>query len=162
MKWLLQDRPIPHERIPLYNRFYLHASKASLVDPVLVWGTEIEAEPLQAVERHIVQNCAQPLDEERLVEPEAEHHALALPDVERERLELTLRPAPVCERGNVSGQPGRVAPAATFDCRNRADPDAEVVATEPVGQVVARTEVATVCAVGRPAEVRGLVPAVPG
>ena len=47
MKWLLQDRPIPHERIPLYNRFYLHASKASLVDPVLVWGTEIEAEPLQ-------------------------------------------------------------------------------------------------------------------
>lgn len=48
MKWLLQDRPIPHERIPLYNRFYLHASKASHVDPVLVWGTEIEAEPLQA------------------------------------------------------------------------------------------------------------------
>ncbi len=48
MKWLLQDRAVPHERIPLYNRFYLHAPKASLVDPTMVWGTEIDAEPLQA------------------------------------------------------------------------------------------------------------------
>lgn len=48
MKWLLHDRPVPHERIPLYNRFYLHAPKASGVDPTIVWGTEIDAEPLQA------------------------------------------------------------------------------------------------------------------
>ena len=48
MKRLLQDRPVSDERIPLYNRFYLHAPKASHVDPAMVWGTEIDAEPLQA------------------------------------------------------------------------------------------------------------------
>jgi hypothetical protein len=48
MKRLLQDRPVAHERIPLYNRFYLHASKASQVDPTMAWGTEIDAERLQA------------------------------------------------------------------------------------------------------------------
>jgi hypothetical protein len=48
MKWPLADRPIPDRELPLYNRFYLHASAASRSDPALVWGTEIEAEALQS------------------------------------------------------------------------------------------------------------------
>jgi len=47
MKWPLQDRPVPDDRIPLYNRFYLHAPRASHVDPTMVWGTEIDADALQ-------------------------------------------------------------------------------------------------------------------
>jgi hypothetical protein len=47
MKWPLHDRPIPDRKLPLYNRFYLHASTASRADPALVWGTEIEADALQ-------------------------------------------------------------------------------------------------------------------
>ena len=48
MKWPLADRPIPDRELPLYNRFYLHASAASRSDPALVWGTEIEAGALQS------------------------------------------------------------------------------------------------------------------
>jgi chloramphenicol O-acetyltransferase len=48
MKWPLVDRPIPERDLPLYNRFYLHASKASPVDPTLVWGTEVDADALQS------------------------------------------------------------------------------------------------------------------
>jgi chloramphenicol O-acetyltransferase len=48
MKWPLVERPIPNDQVPLYNRFYLHASAASQVDPILVWGTEIDADALQA------------------------------------------------------------------------------------------------------------------
>lgn len=47
MKWPLVERPTPNTQVPLYNRFYLHASLASQVDPVLVWGTEIDADALQ-------------------------------------------------------------------------------------------------------------------
>ncbi|HEY4821627.1 MAG TPA: 2-oxo acid dehydrogenase subunit E2, partial [Xanthobacteraceae bacterium] len=46
MKWPLHDRAIPGRQIPLYNRFYLHAPRASHVDPVMVWGTEIDADAL--------------------------------------------------------------------------------------------------------------------
>src|SRR5262249_39730635 len=48
MKWPLVRRPVPQSQVPLYNRFYLHASSASQVDPTLVWGTEIDADALQA------------------------------------------------------------------------------------------------------------------
>ena len=48
MKWPLVERAIPNAQVPLYNRFYLHASQASQVDPTLVWGTEIDADALQA------------------------------------------------------------------------------------------------------------------
>jgi len=48
MKWPLVRRAIPDRQVPLYNRFYLHAAAASQVDPVMVWGTEIDADALQA------------------------------------------------------------------------------------------------------------------
>jgi 2-oxoacid dehydrogenase/acyltransferase catalytic subunit len=48
MKWPLVKRAIPDRQVPLYNRFYLHASAASEVDPILVWGTEIDADALQS------------------------------------------------------------------------------------------------------------------
>jgi hypothetical protein len=48
MKWPLRNRPIAYRDIALYNRFYLHAPTASLVDTTIVWGTEIDADALQA------------------------------------------------------------------------------------------------------------------
>jgi len=48
MKWPLVSRPLSNAEIPLYNRYYLHAPKASHVDPVIVMGTEFEADALLA------------------------------------------------------------------------------------------------------------------
>ena len=48
MKWPLVKRAIPDRQLPLYNRFYLHAAAASEVDPIMVWGTEVNADALQA------------------------------------------------------------------------------------------------------------------
>ena len=48
MKWPLLNRAVPDRQVPLYNRFYLHAPGASHVDPMLVWGTEIDADALQS------------------------------------------------------------------------------------------------------------------
>ena len=47
MKWPLVGRPVPNAQVPLYNRFYIHASPATQVDPVILWGTEIDADALQ-------------------------------------------------------------------------------------------------------------------
>ena len=47
MKWPLAKRAIPDRQVPLYNRFYLHAA-ASQVDPILVWGTDVDADALLA------------------------------------------------------------------------------------------------------------------
>ncbi len=48
MKWPLLKQPVPYDKIPLYNRYYLQAPKASHADPVMVMGTEIEADALLA------------------------------------------------------------------------------------------------------------------
>jgi len=48
MKWPLVSRRLSNADIPLYNRYYLHAPKASHVDPVIVMGTEFEADALLA------------------------------------------------------------------------------------------------------------------
>ena len=48
MKWPLIKHAIPDRQVPLYNRFYLHAPAASEVDPIMVWGTEIDADALQS------------------------------------------------------------------------------------------------------------------
>src|SRR5207244_10777561 len=60
----------------------------------------------------------------------------------------------------LAAAPRRVPPAPGLDCRNRADADAEVVASEPVREVVLRAKVPLVRS--RVAEVRRLVPAVAG
>jgi 2-oxoacid dehydrogenases acyltransferase (catalytic domain) len=51
MKWPLHDRAIPDRKLPLYNRFYLHASAATQSDPTLVWGTDIDVEALRTFMR---------------------------------------------------------------------------------------------------------------
>ncbi|MBY0382049.1 MAG: 2-oxo acid dehydrogenase subunit E2 [Xanthobacteraceae bacterium] len=48
MKWPLADRPQPFREIPFYNRYYLQAPRSSHVDPVIVMGTEIDADALLA------------------------------------------------------------------------------------------------------------------
>jgi 2-oxoacid dehydrogenases acyltransferase (catalytic domain) len=55
MKWPLVKRAIPDRQIPLYNRIYLHAAAASQVDPIMVWGTDIDADALHAFLRE--RNC---------------------------------------------------------------------------------------------------------
>jgi pyruvate/2-oxoglutarate dehydrogenase complex dihydrolipoamide acyltransferase (E2) component len=47
MKWSLLDRVIPERELQHFNRFYLHAA-AGQSDPTMVWGTEIDADALQA------------------------------------------------------------------------------------------------------------------
>ncbi|HEY0236889.1 MAG TPA: 2-oxo acid dehydrogenase subunit E2 [Afipia sp.] len=46
MKWPLQHQPVPYDKVPMYNRYYLHAPKASHADPVIVMGSEFEADAL--------------------------------------------------------------------------------------------------------------------
>ena len=48
MKWPLLKRALPDRQVPLYNRFYLYAPGSKQVDPTIVWGTEIDADALQA------------------------------------------------------------------------------------------------------------------
>ena len=69
------------------------------------------------------------------------------------------RPLAAPESSQVARQARCVPPARAGDRRHRADPDPEVVVAEPVAEVVLRAEVAFAL---RAAEVRGLVPAVPG
>jgi 2-oxoacid dehydrogenase/acyltransferase catalytic subunit len=57
MKWPLLKRAIPDGQVPLYNRFYLHATAASQVDPIMVWGTDIDADALQAFLRERNRNA---------------------------------------------------------------------------------------------------------
>src|SRR5689334_22492547 len=57
MKWPLLNRAISDRKIPLYNRFYLHAPRASQVDPIMVWGTEIDADNLQTFLRERNRNA---------------------------------------------------------------------------------------------------------
>src|SRR5436190_8046217 len=121
-----------------------------------------EAEPLEALERMPVQGPLEPVEREGLVEPQPEHHSLALAHLRRKLLELPWRPRAGSERREVATQTRRDAPALTIDCRKGADPEAEVVAGAPVGEVVPRAQVARVREVRRPAEVRRLVPAIAG
>ncbi len=49
MKWWPFVGPaVPDRRLPFLNRLYLHAPAAGHRDPTMVWGTEIEADALQA------------------------------------------------------------------------------------------------------------------
>src|SRR5439155_24215281 len=121
-----------------------------------------KAEPLEALERLPVQGPLEPVEHERLVEPQPEHHPLALAHLRRKLLELPRRPRAGSERREVATQTRRDAPALTIDCRNSADPEAEVVPAAPVDEVVPRAQVAPVREVRRPAEVRSLEPAIAG
>src|SRR5438876_574598 len=62
---------------------------------------------------------------------------------------------------DVRRQSRRVSPASPLNCRNRTDPYAEVIAAEPIGEVVLRAEISTARVV-RATEIRRLVPAVAG
>jgi hypothetical protein len=45
MKWPLKSM-VPFRETPLYNRYYLHAPTSSSADPILMMGTEFDAEAL--------------------------------------------------------------------------------------------------------------------
>src|SRR5207253_1075069 len=88
-----------------------------------------------------------------LLDEEAEHLALGRLLARRQRLELTLRTLPAGTRRQVAVERRGVPPAPVLDCADRAHAEAEVVATEPVAEVVPRAQVPTARAVGAPAEV---------
>ncbi len=46
--WPFLGPPVPDRRLPYLNRLYLHAPAAGHRDPMMVWGTEIEVDALQA------------------------------------------------------------------------------------------------------------------
>ena len=87
-------------------------------------------------------------DRERVVEAQSEHEPLACARVLVQLLELA-----VVSPGEIVRELRCVAPPLSVDRRDGADADAEVVAAEPVAEVVQR-------ALAVAAEVRGLVPAV--
>ena len=91
-----------------------------------------------------------PPTRQRLVEPEAEHHAFARPRLVVQELDLAVV-VPL----EVAGELRRVAAALVAERRHGADAEAEIVVAEPVAEVV-------LGALAVPAEVGGLVPAVPG
>lgn len=52
MKWPLREKPVPRSDVPLYNLYYLHASEPNPSDPTIVWGSDVEVDPLQAYLRN--------------------------------------------------------------------------------------------------------------
>src|SRR5207247_11260886 len=122
-----------------------------------------KTEPYQPCDRLRVQGGGDTRDRQRLVEPQPEHDAFLSLHGVRERLELAQGPPTFAERREVSREPRRRAPALAANGRDRADPEAEVVAPTPVREVVARAQIAAVRVRLRgTAEVRRLVPAVAG
>src|SRR5205807_6177974 len=95
-----------------------------------------QSESFESLNCRLIKDAADPLDRKGLVQAEAEHHTLAHSHVARQRLELPGRPPACRQLGDVSRQTGRVPPAVASDCRNRANPEAEVVAAEPVREAV--------------------------
>src|SRR6185437_178428 len=94
-----------------------------------------EPEALEARERVAVERATGGSKRKRLVEPQAEHQALGRARRGRQLLVLPRRPLLRGERGHVTAERRRVAPAAVLDCADRADAEAEVVTPEPVAEV---------------------------
>src|SRR5207253_8670006 len=114
-----------------------------------------KAELLDAGEAGRVERVPEADERQRLVEPEPEHHALPRAHLVVEPLDLALRRTVDCERREIASELRPVLPPLALDCRNRADPQAEVVVAEPVAEVVPRTQVPRVVLA---AEIGRLVP----
>src|SRR6266516_7819355 len=121
-----------------------------------------QAEPFEPVYCSPVERALQPCELERLVQPQAEQHALAAEHVPRQLLQLPRWLLAGRERREVRAEARRRPPASSVDCRDRADAEAQVVPSPPVREVVPRAQVAAVREPGGSAEVRRLVPAVAG
>src|SRR5262245_43319311 len=124
----------------------------------LVFVAFDEAQVGQARDRRRVQEALLTIQRERLVESQAQHHPLAAADVGVELLDFPVGPGTGGERLEVRGQARRVSPAPRVDRRDGADADPEIVAPEPVGEVVPGPEVTRTVL----AEVGRLVPPVAG
>src|SRR5207248_4444610 len=107
-----------------------------------------------------VERVPQTREGQRFVEAGTEHDALARLDVAAELFELALGCRSGRERLQVAPELRRVPPAPVLDRGDRADADPEVVAAEPVGEVVPRAKVSPLR--GCATEVRRRVPAVTG
>src|SRR5690349_7495907 len=125
---------------------------APLREPVLL-------EPLESL---LVDGGLEPCESQRFVEPQSEHDSLPALDVVVERFELARRRFSPRERFEVRGEPRRVSSPDPSERRDGTDAEAEIVLAEPVGEVVMRPQVPSVSQFGTPAEVRRLVPPIPG
>ena len=50
MHWSVEPKPIPRADLPYYNQHYLYACNTP-ADPTMVWGTDVDAEGLEAFVR---------------------------------------------------------------------------------------------------------------
>src|SRR5439155_8648081 len=117
-----------------------------------------QAEALHPLHPGRVESVLEARDRERLVEPQAEQDALPRTDVGVERLELPRRQPAALQRAEIRRQLRRRAPALVLDCGYRPEAEPEVVAAEPVREVVLRAQIPSV----RATEVGRFVPAVAG
>ncbi len=101
-------------------------------------------------------------DDDRLVEPQAEQKALSSTRRSVDRLELARRRGAGRERLDVPRQAWKVPAPDAGQRGDGSDPDAEVVVSVPVAEVVPRAKIASARTTTLEAEVRGLVPAVAG
>ena len=101
-------------------------------------------------------------DDDRLVEPQAEQQALSSTRRGVDRLELARRRGAGRERLDVPRQAWKVPAPDAGQRGDGSDPDAEVVVSVPVAEVVPRAKIASTRTTTLEAEVRGLVPAVAG
>src|SRR4051812_6444853 len=127
--------------------------------PEVVVASRQQSKRRETVDRRRIERLFDPCERQRLVQAEPEHDPLYAARALVERLQLPRRLLAPLERRAVAREARRVAPAAAVDGGDGADPDPEVVPRVPVGEVVARAEIAL--GVGA-AEVRRLVPAVAG
>src|SRR5581483_2960430 len=121
-----------------------------------------EPESDEAVELAAIDGGVDLGERERLVEAEPEHEALDQAHVVGQLLDLPRRPFAALQGGEVPRERRRVPHPAILDCADGADAETQVVAAEPVAEVVPGPKVATAGSFRWEAEVRGLVPAVAG
>src|SRR6266498_984056 len=114
-----------------------------------------EAEPLETVERPRLDGACHLPERNGPVQAQAKHETLYDARLSVQLLDLPRGAHPGGERGEVRSQLRGIAPAQVSDGRDRADSEAEVVPTQPVGHVVPALA-------PFPAEVGRLVPPEPG
>src|SRR5262249_20846472 len=128
--------------------------------PVPVGTEGRETEPLDAAERSRIHRARRLGQRQPRVEPQPQHQPLLRARALVQLLDLARRRSPTHGRPHIRFQSGRVPPALVAERRTRADPQPEVVPTEPVREIVLRAQVASIRL--EAAEVRRLVPAVAG
>src|SRR5581483_11310766 len=107
-------------------------------------GVLREPETGDPLEAGRIERAREAAERQGLVEPQPEHHPLARAGGLVDLLELPLGPRARRDRREVPAESRRGPPPPVLDCADCADPEPEVVVTEPVAEVVPRAQIALV------------------